>query len=114
MRNEVVLAIDPGYSHGMMCDIVISARSWDSPGCKVAVLGRASEVLEHCVIYPHKPQARELEAIARIEALLTHHNCHIVAIGNGTACRETETMIGKLQKKHRDLVFGHVLGLLFS
>jgi transcriptional accessory protein Tex/SPT6 len=68
-------------------------------------LGKHSELLDHCVLFPHKPQCQAIEFIARLTELLSRHNCHIIAIGNGTACRETEALVAKLQKSRKDLVF---------
>ncbi|HEY1381074.1 MAG TPA: Tex family protein [Gemmataceae bacterium] len=75
-----VLAIDPGYR----------------TGCKVAVLDETGNPLEHAVIHPHQPQKRLAEARHKLEELIRKHQASVVAIGNGTACRDTEELIAGL------------------
>src|SRR5262249_43096359 len=76
----VVLAIDPGFRNG----------------CKVAVLGRCGDLLDHGVIYPHPPQNRRSEAKLFLKDLVGKHGVGVVAIGNGTACRETEELVAEI------------------
>jgi len=80
ITNQTVLAIDPGF------------RS----GCKVAVLDPHGVLLEHTVIYPHPPQNRRSEAKLQLKDLIAKHQVSVVAIGNGTACRETEEVIAEI------------------
>jgi uncharacterized protein len=79
LRGRRVLAIDPGFR----------------TGCKLAVLDEIGNLLEDAVIYPHtgnkKPEAR-----AKLEELVRKHQVHVIAIGNGTACRETEEIVSEL------------------
>ena len=77
--KQVVLAIDPGFRNG----------------CKVAVLGTHGELLDHGVIHPHPPQNRRHESKAYLKDLVGKHKVG-VAIGNGTACRETEELIAEI------------------
>ncbi len=72
-----VLALDPGF------------RS----GCKVAVLDEQGDLLEHTIIYPHPPQSRTSEAVGITKKLIDHHRISAIAIGNGTAGRETEEFV---------------------
>ncbi|WP_165250694.1 Tex-like N-terminal domain-containing protein [Paludisphaera soli] len=78
--KQVVLAIDPGL------------RS----GCKVAVLDPNGNLLEQGIVYPHAPQSRRSEAKTFIKDLVGKHHVNVVAIGNGTACRETEELVAEI------------------
>jgi uncharacterized protein len=78
--KQVVLAIDPGFR----------------TGCKLAVLDRSGQLLEHGVIYPHPPQNRRSEAKVALKDLVGKHQVGVVAIGNGTACRETEELVAEI------------------
>ncbi len=80
INKQVVLAIDPGFR----------------TGCKLAVLDRDGNLLDHAVIYPHPPQSRRSEAKVTIKDLVGKHHVGVVAIGNGTACRETEELIAEI------------------
>ncbi|UUA72189.1 Tex family protein [Cellvibrio sp. QJXJ] len=72
-------------------------------GVKVAVVDATGKVLDHCVMYPTPP----LNKIAESEAILVHlcnkHNVGLIAIGNGTASRETEKFAKDVLKKHTDI-----------
>jgi uncharacterized protein len=76
----VVLAIDPGFK----------------TGCKLAVLDRNGALLDHAVVYPHPPQNRRSDAKLVLKDLVGKHQVGVVAIGNGTACRETEELIAEI------------------
>jgi len=78
--KQVVLAIDPGFR----------------TGCKLAVLDRSGNLLEQAVIYPHPPQNRRSDAKITIKDLVGKHQVGVVAIGNGTACRETEELVAEV------------------
>ena len=78
--KQVVMAIDPGFRNG----------------CKVAVLGTNGELLDHGVIHPHPPQNRRHEAKVFLKDLVGKHAIGVVAIGNGTACRETEELVAEI------------------
>jgi protein Tex len=78
--KQVVLAIDPGFR----------------TGCKVAVLDGNGNLLDHGVIYPHPPQNRRSEAKLFVKDLVGRHQVAVLAIGNGTACRETEELIAEI------------------
>ncbi len=79
VHGKRVLAIDPGFR----------------TGCKWAVLDEFGNVLAHDVIFPHAPQTQRAEAKEKIVALAREHTTHVVAIGNGTACRETEELVAE-------------------
>ena len=72
-----VLGIDPGLR----------------TGCKIAVVDETGKLLAHDVIYPHTSKTGVIGAAKKIEALLQQHNIRAIAIGNGTASRETDTFI---------------------
>jgi uncharacterized protein len=72
-----VLGIDPGLR----------------TGCKIAVVDETGKLLAHDVIYPHTSKNGFPEASKKIEALLQQHNIRAIAIGNGTASRETDAFI---------------------
>jgi uncharacterized protein len=80
LRNRRVLAIDPGF------------RS----GCKLAALDEYGGLLEDGVIHPHGNAAKRAEAKTRLEELVRKHQIDVVAIGNGTACRETEEIVSEV------------------
>jgi uncharacterized protein len=72
-----VLGIDPGLR----------------TGCKIAVVDETGKLLGHDVIYPHTSKNGIPEASKKVEALLRQHNVRAIAIGNGTASRETDSFI---------------------
>ncbi|MFI5461306.1 MAG: Tex-like N-terminal domain-containing protein, partial [Isosphaerales bacterium] len=78
--KQVVMAIDPGFK----------------TGCKVAVLDRGGDLLDQGVIYPHPPQNRRSDAKLFLKDLVGKHQIGVVAIGNGTACRETEELVAEI------------------
>ncbi len=81
LRGRRVLAVDPGFR----------------TGCKLAVLDETGNLLEDGVVYPHTPPAaRRAEAKVRLEELVRKHQVQVIAIGNGTACRETEEVVSEL------------------
>lgn len=72
-------------------------------GCKVAVVDATGKVVDHCAIYPTPPrnQAREAELI--LIKLCKQHNVGLIAIGNGTASRETDNFVGNVLKANKDI-----------
>jgi protein Tex len=74
-----VLAIDPGFR----------------TGCKVAVLDENGGLVVHDVIYATGSDEKRAAIKAKLASLLQTHNCPLVAIGNGTACRETEELVAE-------------------
>jgi uncharacterized protein len=89
LRNTRVLAVDPGFR----------------TGCKLAVLDETGLPIEHAVIHPHPPQKRTVEARHKLEELIRKHQVSVIAIGNGTACRDTEefvaALIGEFEARRR-------------
>ena len=84
IKGSVVLGFDPAFR----------------TGCKLAVLSETGEVLEIGVIYPHEPKKDVDMAEKIILALIQKHNIKIIAIGNGTASRESELFVANLIKKY--------------
>ena len=80
VRGHVTMGLDPGYSHG----------------CKVAVVDATGKVLDTAVVYPTFGQRQKEEAIAKLTALIRRHGVEHIAIGNGTASRETEAVTAEL------------------
>ena len=80
VRGRVTMGLDPGYAHG----------------CKVAVVDKTGKVLDTAVVYPTQGERRRREAINRLAAMVRRHHVAHIAIGNGTASRETEQMTVEL------------------
>ena len=76
VKGHVTMGLDPGYAHG----------------CKVAVIDGTGKVLDTTVVYPTYGERQKKEAITRLSALIRKHRVEHLAIGNGTASRETEQM----------------------
>ncbi|PHQ84283.1 MAG: RNA-binding transcriptional accessory protein, partial [Thalassobium sp.] len=68
-------------------------------GVKVAVVDATGKVLDHCAIYPTPPQNKIAESGAILLALIQKHNVELIAIGNGTASRETDKFVGDMLKQ---------------
>ena len=84
IKGQVVMGFDPAFR----------------TGCKLAVLSNSGDVLEIGVIYPHEPK-KEVDMAEKIMlALIQKHNVKIIAIGNGTASRESEAFVANLIKKY--------------
>ena len=80
LRGKVILGIDPGFR----------------TGCKIAAIDRTGKYLEGGTIYPHEPQRRWREAKETISEFIADHQIDIIAIGNGTASRETEKLAAEV------------------
>ena len=72
-------------------------------GVKVAVVDATGKVVATETIYPHPPQQRRDDAIADLRRLVGSHSVELIAIGNGTASRETDNLAGQLMKLHPEL-----------
>lgn len=81
LGNCVVLAIDPGFKSG----------------CKVVVLNKAGALVHNETIFPHPPQHDTAKASSKISQLVQAHKVEVIAIGDGTAGRETEHFIKKIR-----------------
>ncbi|RVU86172.1 RNA-binding transcriptional accessory protein [Leucothrix sargassi] len=72
-------------------------------GVKIAVIDHTGKYLDSMAIFPHQPRNQWDESIALLAAMAAKHNVNLLAIGNGTASRETDKLCGELIKKHPDL-----------
>jgi len=81
LGQKAMLAIDPGF------------RS----GCKIVALDRQGKLLENEVVYPEKSTREQIEAAEVLHAMVRKHKIEAVAIGNGTASRETEAFVRKIK-----------------
>ena len=80
MKNKVVLGFDPGYAHG----------------CKIAIIDRTGKVLDTTVIYPTEPRKEIEKSSLILSRLIKKYNVDLIALGNGTASRESEKFIRDL------------------
>ena len=81
LGQKITLGIDPGFR----------------TGCKIVLLDRQGKLLANEVIYPGRSRGEELEAAEAILNMVRLHKVEAIAIGNGTASRETETFVKKLK-----------------
>ncbi len=86
LGQKTVLAIDPGYR----------------TGCKVVCLDSHGSLLHNETIYPHPPQSESGKAMSKISSLVDSYKIDAIAIGNGTASRETEALVKRI-KFNRDV-----------
>ncbi|MFE9776063.1 Tex family protein [Streptomyces sp. NPDC005931] len=91
--TRATLGLDPGFRTGV----------------KVAVVDATGKVVATDVIHPHVPANRWDEAIARLARLAKEHAVELVAIGNGTASRETDRLAGELIARHPELKLTKVM-----
>ncbi|GAB4341241.1 MAG: Tex family protein [Calditrichia bacterium] len=80
VKDKIIMGIDPGYR----------------TGCKVAVIDETGKYLEGDTIFPHPPQNKVFDAKGILRRLIDKYNVDVVAIGNGTASRETEALVADL------------------
>lgn len=80
LGSKSILAIDPGF------------RS----GCKIVCLNAQGELLEHDTIFPHPPQSEQEKAAWILQKLIAKYHVEAIAVGNGTAGRETEIFVRKI------------------
>ena len=90
---RVTIGLDPGIRTGV----------------KVAVVDQTGKVLDTSTVYPHEPRNDWNGALATLAALCIKHKVDIIAIGNGTASRETDKLAGDLMKKMPDLKLAKVM-----
>ncbi|MBQ1700188.1 MAG: RNA-binding transcriptional accessory protein [Bacteroidales bacterium] len=74
------MAIDPGFRNG----------------CKIACLDESGNLLHHEVIFPHPPQSEKVKSIMAVSSMIEDYGIEVIAIGNGTAARETEDFIKRV------------------
>ncbi|WP_034268267.1 Tex family protein [Haloechinothrix halophila] len=85
--TRATMGLDPGYRTGV----------------KVAVVDATGKLVDTDTIYPHQPQRQWDQALATLAALAAKHKVELIAIGNGTASRETDKLAGELLAKHPEL-----------
>ncbi|MCQ2427607.1 MAG: RNA-binding transcriptional accessory protein, partial [Clostridia bacterium] len=83
LRGKTVMGFDPGYR----------------TGCKLGVVDKTGKVIDTAVIYPTKPQEKIKESGAVVEKLIRRYGIDVIAIGNGTASKESEIFIAGLLKE---------------
>ncbi len=84
VKGEVGIGVDPAFR----------------TGCKIAVVDSTGKLLEHSVIYPTMPHNKTAEAAKIMLSLIKKHSATVIAIGNGTASRETEMFIVEMLKEN--------------
>ena len=79
LKNKKVLGIDPAFR----------------TGCKMAIVDEYGNFIDKMVIYPHKPASAEKQEKSKKDLIkfINKHNINLIAIGNGTASRETEKLV---------------------
>ena len=87
LPGHTVLGLDPGYR----------------TGCKLAVVDPTGKVLATGAIYPHPPQNRRAEARRTLEDLIARYGVTLIAIGNGTASRETEQLVAEITRERQEV-----------
>jgi len=78
-------------------------------GVKVAVIDGTGQVVDHGAIFPHAPQNKWEPSIAQLAAWCQKYRIELVAIGNGTASRETEKLVGDLCKRYPELKLARIV-----
>ena len=86
IKDKIVLGFDPAFR----------------TGCKLAVIDKTSKVLSISKIYPHEPQNKWNEAKDIIKKLISKYNIDIIAVGNGTASRESEKLVSEVCTEYKD------------
>ncbi len=86
LKGKTVLGFDPGYAHG----------------CKLAVVDKTGKVVDTAVIYPVKPREETEKSKAVVKRLISRHHVDVIAIGNGTASKESEIFIANLLREIPD------------
>ena len=93
MKDKNVLGLDPAYR----------------TGCKLAVVDNTSRVKKITVIYPHEPKNMWNEAKDVIKQLIRDYDIDLIAIGNGTASRESEKLVSEVIKEYTDKKVNYVI-----
>ena len=98
LGQKRVLALDPGFR----------------TGCKLVCLSAQGDLLYHTAIYPHPPVNRRAEAEAILQKAITDYQIEAIAIGNGTASRETEAFVRDIVESQKSKVESHVAVFVVS
>jgi len=86
LKDKIIMGIDPGFR----------------TGCKVAVIDETGKYLEGDTIFPHPPQNKIFESKSLLRRLIDKYHVDVISIGNGTASRETETLVAGLIKEIKE------------
>lgn len=84
---RATMGLDPGFRTGV----------------KVAVVDATGKVLDTATIYPHEPKKQWDASLALLAQLCAKHHVDLISVGNGTASRETDRLVGDLLQRHRDI-----------
>lgn len=87
MKGSIILGFDPAYR----------------TGCKLAVIDHTGKLLHIDVIFPHPPVNKKADATIKLITLLKKYNVNIIAIGNGTASRESEAFVAEILQTNPDI-----------
>lgn len=87
MKGSIILGLDPAYR----------------TGCKLAVIDHTGKLLHIDVIFPHPPVNKKADATIKLITLLKKYNVNIIAIGNGTASRESEAFVAEILQANPDI-----------
>ena len=82
LKNNIIMGFDPGYHNG----------------CKIAVIDKNGSVLDTTVVYPTPPRSKTEESIEKLKVMIEKNKVDIIAIGNGTASKESEIFVAELLK----------------
>ena len=91
--EKAILGLDPGIRTGV----------------KVAAINKTGAVITTTTIYPHQPQNKWDESIETLQKIVNEHSIEIIAIGNGTASRETEQLVKDLKKRYPQQQFNSII-----
>ncbi|MBF1634787.1 MAG: helix-hairpin-helix domain-containing protein, partial [Prevotella sp.] len=97
LGQKRVLALDPGFANG----------------CKIACLDEQGNLLHHEIIYPHPPRNQVRQATEALQRMINTYKIEAIAIGNGTASRESETFISNILQNSANK-FGSILKYVVS
>lgn len=89
LKGRRIIGVDPGYRNG----------------CKIAVIDETGKFLDKVTVYPHPPQNKAEEAKATMLGLVKKYKAYTFAIGNGTASRETESLVAELVQQEPSIEY---------
>ena len=97
LGQKRILALDPGFANG----------------CKIACLDEQGNLLHHEIIYPHPPRNQQAQAVQALKRMISTYEVEAIAIGNGTASRESEAFVNKVLHEPNQN-FGDILKYVVS
>ena len=97
LGQKRILALDPGFANG----------------CKIACLDEQGNLLHHEIIYPHPPRNQQAQAAQALKRMISTYEVEAIAIGNGTASRESEAFVNKVLHEPNQ-TFGDILKYVVS